>query len=53
MVLSLAAKISSFSYTPEMADRMNQNLNYDFSSAQSDFGYSPQAFLVNPQRDLP
>lgn len=52
LVLGLAAKISSFSYTPEMADRMNQNMNYDFSEAQTDFAYRPQAFLVKPQRDL-
>ncbi|RBP48443.1 NAD-dependent epimerase/dehydratase family protein [Arenicella xantha] len=51
-LLMLASKIGRFDYTPEMANRMSQDLCYDISPAQSDFGYSPQAFLLNPQRDL-
>lgn len=53
LVLSIASKLTSFSYTPEMADRMNQNLSYDISPAQADFAYSPQAFLIDASRDLP
>lgn len=52
LVLNVAAKLTAFSYTPEMADRMNQDLNYDYSAAQADFAYEPQAFLINPKRDL-
>ncbi|MBX2849728.1 MAG: NAD-dependent epimerase/dehydratase family protein [Acidiferrobacterales bacterium] len=51
--LKIAALGGRFSYTAEMADRMNQNLIYDFSKAQKDFGYAPQKFLTNPERDLP
>jgi len=52
MVLTIAAKCSSFGYTADMANRMNQNLCYDASTAVNDFAYSPQPFLQNPQRDL-
>ena len=51
--LRIAKAFGTFSYTPEMADRMNQNLNYDISPAQRDFGYSPQSFLSQSNRDLP
>jgi len=51
--LIIAAKLSRFSYTPEMADRMNQNLNYDYSDASQNLGFSPQGFLEQPERDLP
>ena len=50
--LRLASTFTHFNYTPEMANRMNQDLDYDHSSAISDFGYAPQGFLNNPQRDL-
>jgi nucleoside-diphosphate-sugar epimerase len=50
--LALAAKISKFSYTPEMATRMNQDMNYDYSAAVTDLGFSPQGFLEQPERDL-
>jgi len=50
--LVTAAKFGSFSYTPEMADRMNQNLNYDYSNAANDLSFSPQGFLEQPERDL-
>lgn len=50
--LRLASPFSNFNYTPEMANRMNQDLDYDQSSAINDFGYAPQGFLNNPQRDL-
>ena len=53
VALKLAAAFGSFSYTPDMADRMNQNLNYDIAMAEADFAYKPQAFLTEPQRDLP
>lgn len=51
--LIVAAKLSHFSYTPEMATRMNQNLDYDYSAAADDLAFSPQGFLEQPERDLP
>lgn len=51
--LICAAKFGRFSYTPEMANRMNQNLNYDYSAATRDLGFKPQGFLEHPHRDLP
>jgi len=50
--LAIAAKISGFSYTSEMAERMNQDLNYDYTDAANDLNFSPQKFLKNPDRDL-
>jgi nucleoside-diphosphate-sugar epimerase len=50
--LTIAAKLSGFSYTPEMATRMNQDLNYDYSDAALDLEFSPQGFLEQPHRDL-
>ncbi|MEM7360982.1 MAG: NAD-dependent epimerase/dehydratase family protein [Pseudomonadota bacterium] len=41
-----------FSFDAEMADRMRQDLNYDYAEATTDFGYRPQAFLQHPERDL-
>jgi len=52
-VLSAAAMVSKFDYTPDMADRMNQDLSYSNQAAIEDFGYCPQAFLTQPKRDLP
>jgi len=52
VALRLAAKLGRFSYTPEMADRMNQDLVYDISDAMRDFDYRPQEFLSQPERDL-
>lgn len=53
LALKIAALSGRFSYTPEMADRMSQNLNYDNSAARTDFDYAPQTFLSRPERDLP
>ena len=50
--LHAAAKLSPFSYTAEMANRMSQNLDYDYTPATEDFGFRPQMFLQNPQHDL-
>jgi len=50
--LRIAKLFGRFSYTPEMADRMNQNLIYDCVDAEQDFGYMPQKFLCNPKQDL-
>ena len=50
--LKCANKLGRFSYTPEMADRMNQNLDYDYSDAERDLGFSPQGFLEQAERDL-
>jgi nucleoside-diphosphate-sugar epimerase len=51
--LRAAGVVGSFAYTPEMADRMNQDLAYDYSDATADFDYQPQPFLNDPVRDLP
>jgi len=51
-LLWLASKFTSFDYTPEMANRMNQDLSYSNQPAIEDFGYAPQSFLENPKRDL-
>lgn len=53
VALRLASIFTTFSYTPEMANRMNQDLVYDYQAASDDFGYEPQGFLEDPQRDLP
>ena len=53
LALRIAAFISPFAYTAEMADRMNQDLDFNYSDATTDFGYRPQAFLTDPKRDLP
>ena len=50
--LAIAAKVSGFSYTAEMAERMNQNLDYDYIDASKDLSFHPQAFLEKPERDL-
>jgi nucleoside-diphosphate-sugar epimerase len=50
--LMVAAKFTKFSYTPEMATRMNQDLNYDYAAAATDLDFAPQGFLEQPQRDL-
>ena len=50
--LRMAARLTSFAYTPEMADRMNKDLSYSNQEAIEDFDYQPQLFLQNPQRDL-
>ena len=51
--LNVAALLGKFSYTPEMANRMNHDLAYDYQDACDDFAYQPQKFLQNPQQDLP
>jgi len=53
LALKVADVLSPFAYTAEMADRMNQDLVFDYSAATADFNYRPQTFLVNPKRDLP
>jgi nucleoside-diphosphate-sugar epimerase len=50
--LMLAAKLGRFSYTAEMATRMNQDLNYDYSAAAKQLDFAPQGFLEQPERDL-
>ena len=52
LALKVAALFGRFSYTAEMADRMNSDLNYDNSAAKNDFSYAPQPFLSEPSRDL-
>lgn len=53
IALLVAARIRRFSYTPEMANRMNQDLNYDCSDAKVELDFQPQGFLEKPDRDLP
>jgi len=50
--LTIAARLGRFSYTPEMANRMNQDLNYDYSKAAENLGFKPQGFLEHAKRDL-
>ncbi len=50
--LSLASKLGRFAYTPDMANRMNQDLVYDIQDAKRDFNYRPEPFLQHPARDL-
>lgn len=39
------SKLRRFAYlTPEMADRMNQDMVFDIAAAVRDFGYQPRAF---------
>lgn len=53
IALRVLSKVGGFSYTPEMANRMDQDLAYSHQDAADDFGYHPQRFLENPKRDLP
>lgn len=47
--LRIASVLPRFSHlTPEMADRMNENLRFDYSGAARDFGYAPRAFSFTP-----
>jgi nucleoside-diphosphate-sugar epimerase len=50
--LTVLARFSRFSFNPEMASRMSQDLNYSCADAIQDFGFQAQAFLTNPERDL-
>ena len=52
LALVCANKIGRFSYTAEMADRMSQNLDYDYSDAARDLAFTPQGFLEVPERDI-
>lgn len=40
-------------YSMGAANRMNQDLDFDYSQACEDFNFQPQEFLVQPDRDLP
>lgn len=51
--LRIARLLNRFDYTPEMADRMNQDLCYSTLEAERDFLFSPQPFLIDSKRDLP
>lgn len=50
--LRLSKLLGKFDYTADMANRMNQHLAYDNGRAADDFGYSPESFLMHPDRDL-
>ncbi|MDX8376454.1 MAG: NAD-dependent epimerase/dehydratase family protein [Mariprofundales bacterium] len=46
-VLRVAALIPSYRFlTPDMAERVNQDLVFPHDDAQKDFGYQPRGFLV-------
>lgn len=53
LALKTASLLGSFNYTAQMANRMNQDLAYSNQAAMDDFGYDPQPFLSQPERDLP
>ncbi len=53
LILTCLKFSGRFDYTPEMADRMNQDLVYSNQAATEAFGFSPERFLEQPQRDLP
>ncbi len=40
-------------WSPDIADRMNQDLCFSHEQANTDFGYAPSRFLTIPERDLP
>jgi hypothetical protein len=44
--------IRASDYSPGSANRMNQDLNYDYAPAVNDFAYQPQGFLNHPGQDL-
>jgi nucleoside-diphosphate-sugar epimerase len=47
--LKMASVLPHFSHlTPEMADRMNEDMTFDNSKAAGDFGYSPRPFTFTP-----
>ena len=52
LALRIAQRVTNFGYTPDMADRMMQDLIYSNAEAAKDFGYAPQKFLQNAARDL-
>lgn len=52
VALKIAKLLTKFQYTPEMANRMNQDLAYSNHAAQDDFAFKPQNFLEQPRRDL-
>ena len=53
-LLCVAAKLfnKSLPIDPAMADRMQQDLSFDHSSATHDFGYKPNTFLPNGALDV-
>lgn len=52
VLLKVLAKIGSFHFTAEMANRMNQDLVFDNTDAIRDLGFEPREFLLNPAQDL-
>lgn len=51
-VLAVASLVKR-DITGAMAVRMNRDMAFDWTDARADFGFSPQAFLEHPERDLP
>lgn len=51
-ILALAGLVKR-DITGAMAVRMNRDMAFDWTPARADFGYTPQAFLKHPERDLP
>jgi nucleoside-diphosphate-sugar epimerase len=52
-LLLAASGLLGTGLTASMAERMNQDMAFDTSSARDDFGFSPEGFLLHPERDLP
>ena len=49
MALKMVSALPRFSHvTPEMADRMNEDMTFDNSEAVRDFGYAPRPFTFTP-----
>jgi nucleoside-diphosphate-sugar epimerase len=49
-LVAAAAVFPQFRFlTPDMVDRMEQDLCFDHSNAAEDFGYSPRPFIVDPE----
>ncbi|MFZ0487223.1 MAG: hypothetical protein WAL83_09505, partial [Arenicellales bacterium] len=52
-LLLAASGLLGTGLTASMAERMNQDMAFDTSSARDDFGFSPEGFLLHPEKDLP
>jgi len=50
--LSLASRLPGFGHlTPDVADRMDEDLVFDVTAARRDFGYDPRPFLFPDETD--
>ena len=51
-IITLANKVMNMPVDAAMADRMQENLDFDYRLAQQDFAYSPGPFLPNGIKDI-